>query len=172
MLTKHEIRQRSAQLRELLCEWDPIGVMGNPDCPRDEYDRLIGPLLTLLQSGAGEAEIAGYLRREIVDHFGLPERYDFLGEAGRLRSWFEQGWRDLSEPTTILVALLNEGVEVWRPVRARRLSSGLFRIMGADGDTSDETWQFPAGAIVRCEERRFGDGSTGIAAVEQAQKAG
>jgi hypothetical protein len=172
-LTKRESRQRWSQLRALMCEWDPIGVMNDPGWPRDEYDCLVGPLLTLLQSGATDDEIGGYLRKEIVEHFGLsPDHYDFLAVAGRLRGWFDHGWGHLSEPVTIFVALLNEGVDVWRPVQARPLSRGLFRIVGVEVDISDETWQFPAGAIVRCEQKRFGDGTTGMTAVEQVQGAG
>jgi hypothetical protein len=142
--------------------------MDNRDCPRDEYDCLVGPLLTLLQSGAADEAIGTYLHKEIVEHFGLsPEPYDFRAIARRLRTWFDLAWRDLAEPTTIFVALLDEGVDVWRPVVARPLGRGLFRIVGVEADVSDERWQFPAGAIVRCEGKRFGDGTAGMTAVEQ-----
>ena len=91
-LSKREIRERSSQLNDLLCEWDPIGVM-SVGAPRDEYGCLIGPLLTLLQSGGTATDIQSYLRKEIVDHFGLsPEHYDFLAVAKRLRAWFDRGW--------------------------------------------------------------------------------
>ena len=73
---------------------------------------------------------------------------------------------------SIFVALLDEGVDVWRPVQARPLTGGLFRIVGVEADVSGESWQFPAGAIVRCEERRFGDGTIATAAVEQIQGTG
>src|SRR6266705_4959133 len=77
-LSKREIRERSSQLNDLLCEWDPIGVM-SVGAPRDEYDCLIGPLLTLLQSGGTATDIQSYLRKEIVEHFGVSsEPYDFL----------------------------------------------------------------------------------------------
>ena len=120
-LAKPESRERWSQLRALICEWDPIGV---------------------------------------------------LAVARRLRTWFDLAWRDLAEPATIFVALLDEGVDVWRPVQARPLGSGLFRIVGVEADVSDERWQFSAGAVVRCEERRFGDGTTGVAAVDQVEGAG
>jgi len=171
-LSKRELRQRWAQLRSLLCSWDPIGVMDIPDWPLDEYDCLIGPLLTLLQAGADCDAIGSHLRKEIDEHFGLsPEHYDFRVIAARMRTWFDQGWRDLAQPVSIFVALLDVGVEVWRPVRARPLLGGLFRIVGVDADVSEETWQFPAGAIVRCEERRLGDGTLATTAVEQIQDA-
>jgi hypothetical protein len=130
-----------------MCKWDPIGVMDQPDWSRDEYDCLVGQLLTMLQSGATNDAIAAYLRKEIVEHFGLsPDPYDFLAVARGARNWFDLGWRDVAEPTTIFVALLDEGVDVWRPVQARPLGGGLFRIVGVEADVSDERWQFPAGA--------------------------
>jgi hypothetical protein len=147
--------------------------MDDPDWPRDEYDCLAGPLLTLLQSDADDDEIVSYLRKEIDEHFGLsPDHYDFLAVAARLRTWFERGWRNFAEPVTIFVALLDEGVDVWNPVQARPLSRELFRIVGVEADVSDESWQFPAGAIVRCEQRRLGDGTIGMTAVEQIQGVG
>jgi hypothetical protein len=155
-----------------MCEWDPIGVMKDPDWPRDEYECLVGPLLTLLQSGATEAEIGGYLRNEMVEHFGLsPDHYDFLAVAGRVHSWFNLGWRDAAEPVTVFVALLDEGVDVW-PVEARPLGGDLFRIVGVEADVSDESWPFPAGAIVRCAPKRFSDGQIGMTAVELVRMAG
>jgi hypothetical protein len=148
--------------------------MDDPACPRDEYDCLIAPLLSLLQSGATDSDLANYLRKQVVKHFGLsPEHYDFVAVAGRLRNWFDRAWHELSEPVTIFVALLDEGTEAWRPVRARPLREvGLLRIMGVDADVSDETWEFPPGAIVRCEQRRFPDGTIGMTAVERAEEAG
>jgi hypothetical protein len=90
---KQEIRQRSSELNALLCEWDPIGV--GPDGPRDEYDCLIGPLLTLLQSGATQDEIASYLETELVEHFGLePNRESIAAAASRACYWFDRGWKN------------------------------------------------------------------------------
>lgn len=147
--------------------------MGNSDWPRDEYDCLVGPLLTLLASEASKEEIARYLRKEIDEHFGLsPDNYDFTAVAERVGKWFDRGWRNLAEPVRIFVGLLDEGVDVWRPVQARPLDRGLFRIIGVEADTSDETWQFPAGAIVKCEYKQFADGGSGMIAVEQVEEAG
>jgi hypothetical protein len=92
-LSKEQSRERWAELRNLLCEWDPIGVMDDPEWPRDEYDCMVGPVMRLLESGASEAAITAYLRAEIADHFGLsPEHYDFLSIARRTRSWFQERW--------------------------------------------------------------------------------
>lgn len=133
----------------------------------------MGPLLTLLRSDASDDAITSYLWKEVVEHFGLsPDAYDFTPVAQGLRVWFDQDWRNPAEPVTIYVRLLDEGIEVWRSVQARPLGRGLFRIVGVDADVSDEHWQFPAGAIVRCEDKRFDDRTTGLAAVEQVQPAG
>jgi hypothetical protein len=40
-----------------------------------------------------------------------------------------------------------------------------------DGDTNDETWQFPAGAIVKCEDEQFADGRSGMTAVPRVEEA-
>ena len=93
-LTNRELRQRSSELRELMCDWDPIGIMHHAGAPRDEYDCLIGPLLTRLESSASEADIAKYLRNEIVHHFGLSAAdYDFNAVAKRIHAWY-LGWRE------------------------------------------------------------------------------
>jgi hypothetical protein len=58
---------------------------------------------------------------------------------------------------TIYVALLDEGIEVWRRVKARRLPDGTYLILEEDYDRDTETWQFGPGAIVRCRnEQRNG----------------
>ena len=83
-LSRRELKQRSSELNALMHDWDPIGVMRDPNWPRDEYEWLVGPLLTLLESGATEAEIGSRLRKEIVEYLGLsPEHYDFpaMGHA-------------------------------------------------------------------------------------------
>ncbi|MFJ6380843.1 hypothetical protein ACIQI7_12715 [Kitasatospora sp. NPDC092039] len=55
-------------LRQLLDEWDPIGVA---DEVRDEYDCMLAPLLQRLRGGADQVEIGALLRQELEDHFGL-----------------------------------------------------------------------------------------------------
>jgi hypothetical protein len=172
-LSRREISERSSQLLALMCDWDPIGVMSDPDWHREEYDCLVGPVLTLLAQNANEDDIARYLRQEMIQHFGLSQDNIVVAEvAGRLHRWFDRGWRNIGDPTNIFLALLNEGVDAWRPVQARPLACGHFRIIGVDGDTRDETWQFPVGSIVKCTHREFADGSSGMAAVEQVGDAG
>ena len=45
--------------------------------------------------------------------------------------------------TTVYVYLLNEGTDVWRPVRAEPVSGDVYRIAEQAYDAEDECWQFP-----------------------------
>jgi hypothetical protein len=56
---------------------------------------------------------------------------------------------------TIYVALLDENVDVWRPVTAQREDDN-YRIVGPVPDS--ETWSFGPGSLVRCEQRELSDG--------------
>jgi hypothetical protein len=67
---------------------------------------------------------------------------------------------------TIYVELLDEGVNVWRPVEAERREDGLYRILSRPPDET-ETWKFPQGSVVRCEEMTFSGGRKGLAARER-----
>jgi hypothetical protein len=62
---------------------------------------------------------------------------------------------------TIYIALIDEGVDVWRPVEAREDIDGTFRL--PDQAPAGELWQFPPGSIVRCE-RQLADGEVLVAA--------
>jgi hypothetical protein len=60
------------ELRYLLNRWDPIGVYDELlDCPPDEYDCLLGPLLIRLTRGNSRADLSEYLWHEVENHFGL-----------------------------------------------------------------------------------------------------
>jgi hypothetical protein len=50
----------------------------------------------------------------------------------------------------IYVALLDEGVDVWRPVQAEHLSGNTYRILSQPYDRSVESWQFEPGDVVLC----------------------
>jgi len=45
----------------------------------------------------------------------------------------------------IYVALLDEAVDVWRPVQAECLGGNIYRILGQPYDRSVESWQFEPG---------------------------
>ena len=90
LLSKEQSRVRWAELRGLLNEWDPIGVMSIPEGPRDEYDCIAGPLMRMLEAGASQGQIADFLRQEMTEHFGLPSKPDGVGAfARRIRKWFK-----------------------------------------------------------------------------------
>ncbi len=55
------------------------------------------------------------------------------------------------EEETIYVYLLEEGTDVWRPVRAVKVQDDWYRILAANPDPNDEEWQFTTGDVVRCE---------------------
>jgi len=52
----------------------------------------------------------------------------------------------------VYVKLLDEGVQVWRPVTAEVMSGGLYRLTG--DRPGEEVWAFPPGSTVRCERRQ------------------
>lgn len=54
--------------------------------------------------------------------------------------------------TTIYMPLTNEGTDVWRPVKARELGAGRFRIIDLEPD--DEEWLFESGETVVVDGNR------------------
>jgi hypothetical protein len=65
---------------------------------------------------------------------------------------------------TIYVFLLNEGVHVWRPAPARRLTDTTFEVLRpADYSPDAEEWEFPPGSVVECETRELSGGPTFVA---------
>jgi len=69
--------------------------------------------------------------------------------------------------TEIFVELMEEGVEVYRPVQATSLGGGLYRIESLQSDQS-EVWRFATGSVVRCRPTRFDGGEVGLLAIESA----
>jgi hypothetical protein len=64
----------------------------------------------------------------------------------------------MTDIAQIYVALLDEGVDVWRPVQAERLSGNTYRILSQPYDRSVEAWQFAPGDVVLCEMVESSDG--------------
>jgi hypothetical protein len=58
---------------------------------------------------------------------------------------------------TIYVALRDEGIDVWRPVAARKLAPDTYLILDQNDDRKVETWQFEPGTLVRCRKKRRND---------------
>jgi len=57
----------------------------------------------------------------------------------------------MTDVAQIYIALLDEGVDVWRPVQAERLSGNTYRILSQAYDRRIESWQFEPGDVVLCE---------------------
>lgn len=92
-LSRAELRQRHRELRDLVNEWDPIGVMDDPTWPRDEYECLVGPLLRRLEAGATADEVAAYLHAELTGHFGLSTPLTQCREwAAAATAWYRARW--------------------------------------------------------------------------------
>lgn len=58
----------------------------------------------------------------------------------------------------IYVRLLDENVDVWRPVRAENLTGNVYRILNQLYDRAAESWQFEPGDEVVCELIEASDG--------------
>lgn len=70
-------------------------------------------------------------------------------------------------PVQIYVALLDEEVDVWRPVDALPVGPGEYRIVSHNLDPEDEHWEFQQGEVVRCYPKTFSGGVQGLVAVER-----
>ena len=64
----------------------------------------------------------------------------------------------------LYVRLLDEGVDVWRPVRGLHQSENVYRILSEARDS--ERWEFGSGTYVRCRSQTFSDGEKRLVAFE------
>jgi len=63
----------------------------------------------------------------------------------------------------IYVALMDEGVDVWRPVKAENIGINLFHILEQPYNREIELWQFEPGDSVYCELVESSDGPITVA---------
>jgi hypothetical protein len=70
----------------------------------------------------------------------------------------------------IFVSLLDEAVDVWRPVRAEHLHDKVYRIVEQPYEREIESWQFEPGDEVVCESTESSDGPI-LAATRRADSA-
>lgn len=61
------------------------------------------------------------------------------------------------------VRMLDEGVDVWRPVRARRLASDTYEL-ASDPVPAEEVWEFAPGDHVKVANRHLSEGSASVTA--------
>lgn len=69
----------------------------------------------------------------------------------------------------IFVSLLEESVDVWRPVQAVRIQGNVYRILPKPPELKDEKWEFEPGDVVVCEEIESSDGPI-LAATKRASQ--
>jgi len=50
-------------ISEILCEWDPLDLMRDPDWSRDEYDNYIPAITLQLDKNTDENELANLLNK-------------------------------------------------------------------------------------------------------------
>lgn len=74
-------------------------------------------------------------------------------------------------PVEIFVSVLDEGVDVWRPVLATPVSDSIYRICEQPYDRNAETWALEPGALVTCELVGM-DGGSVLAATRLAEPQG
>ncbi|MFB3887757.1 MAG: hypothetical protein ACE144_21265 [Thermodesulfobacteriota bacterium] len=67
----------------------------------------------------------------------------------------------------IYVYLLGENVDVWRPVKAKKIEQGMYRILEQAYDRDVEKWEFEPGQMVICEYVDTREGKI-LAAVRKA----
>jgi hypothetical protein len=92
MLSKARISARGTELRDLINDRDPIGLIRG-GAPLDEYECLVGPLMGLLERHASPEEIAAYLAKEFSEHFGSPiAESSALDFAIILCQWYSARW--------------------------------------------------------------------------------
>jgi hypothetical protein len=75
----------------------------------------------------------------------------------------------MSKRDMICVALLDEGIDVWRPVEAQRLSPDTWLIIDQGYDPGIERWEFEPGTAVRCRKEN-GDGREILVATQAARQ--
>jgi hypothetical protein len=89
-LEKQELRKRWAELRTLINEWDPVGLI-EAGAPHDEYECVVGPVLRMLEENVSASEVAAFLQREFDEHFGV-SCGDAAPFAASTKQWYETRW--------------------------------------------------------------------------------
>jgi hypothetical protein len=66
-----------------------------------------------------------------------------------------------AQTTMVYVSLLDEGVDVWRPVSAEHIRDDVYRISGVV--PAEEAWQFKPDEIVRARYQKLSGGTVLVA---------
>ena len=67
-----------------------------------------------------------------------------------------------TQPTRVFVRLLDEGVDVWRPVAARQVSASTYQL-SEEPVPEAESWSYPPGEFVVAELRTLSEGRVLVA---------
>jgi hypothetical protein len=79
-----------------------------------------------------------------------------MTQRAKYFTWVE---KDLNMTERIYIPLLDEGIDVWRPIDAEKIGVDTYLIPATYNPQSQgETWQFPPGSIVACKPRKTSDG--------------
>jgi hypothetical protein len=70
----------------------------------------------------------------------------------------------VNESAIVYVALTGEGVDVWRPVRAERVSHNTYLLVGKRPE--GENWEFDSGDVVVCHPKTL-DGEMSLVATSK-----
>ncbi|GJM25613.1 MAG: hypothetical protein DHS20C16_20280 [Phycisphaerae bacterium] len=77
-----------AELRDLLCEWDPYGLL-DIGCSTDDFDSMLSPILKLLDRGISRPVLASQLETYFKNHFGSgPTTPQFEAAANAIYDWY------------------------------------------------------------------------------------
>ncbi|MBO6518572.1 MAG: hypothetical protein JJ900_16885 [Rhodospirillales bacterium] len=88
--TKAAYKQYWNELREKWIAFDPIGVMDDPDWPRDEYDTYVGQTLNLLAQGAALERHVRHLE-QVIEGMGIElDRRKLELQAAEFIAWCEK----------------------------------------------------------------------------------
>jgi hypothetical protein len=99
---------------------------------------------------------------QIDIHFGQEvELIEFEDGSAPVYNWVKG--RE-TRVTKLYVRLLDEDVDVWRPVRGVHWSDDVYRILSEPRE--DERWEFASGTAVRCRLHTFSDGEEQLVAFE------
>ena len=89
-LMKSNYKQNSLALREILNESDFIGIYPSKGGPKDEYDCMIGPILSRLSKRITKEELETYLIKELKEHFGIahPQLIQMSKATEKIMAWW------------------------------------------------------------------------------------
>ena len=78
MIDKATSRRIRVQIRHVFLDvWDPIGIRDEPNA-QNEYDGYVGPIFSLLSSGATDEQLNNRLLYFVNDRMGLKATSDAM----------------------------------------------------------------------------------------------